>query len=70
MSMCSIRRGEKASWCHHTGELAAALPNGQSLGPMPASLHQRFIDLNQKFADGWRVTNATTLFDYSLVRAQ
>jgi subtilisin family serine protease len=47
------------------GSWLPALPNGTSMGPMPASLHQRYIDLNQKFADAWRVTNKTSLFDYA-----
>jgi hypothetical protein len=42
-----------------------ALPDGIPMGPMPVSLTQRYIDLNQKFADAWRVTNATSLFDYA-----
>jgi hypothetical protein len=41
------------------------LPNGASMGPMPISLHQRYLDLYKKFADGWRVTNKTSLFDYA-----
>ena len=41
-----------------------ALPDGSSLGPKPASLSQRYQDLYEKFADAWRVTNATSLFDY------
>lgn len=41
------------------------LPDGSSLGPLPASLPQRHIDLNQKFADAWRVNNSTSLFDYT-----
>ena len=40
------------------------LPNGSSLGPKPDSLPQRFIDLYEKFADAWRVTDAASLFDY------
>ncbi len=46
------------------GSWLPALPNGSSLGPMPDSLHQRFIDLYEKFADAWRVTDKTSLFDY------
>jgi hypothetical protein len=42
-----------------------ALPNGTSLGPKPDSLHQRYLDLYGKFADAWRVTDATSLFDYA-----
>jgi len=47
------------------GSWLPALPNGTSLGPKPAALHQRYVDLNQQFADAWRVTNATSLFDYA-----
>jgi hypothetical protein len=39
--------------------------NGASFGPRPAALHDRHIVLNQKFADSWRVTNTTSLFDYA-----
>lgn len=49
--------GEVHSWL-------PALPDGTSLGPKPDSLHQRYVDLYQKFADAWRVTDATSLFDY------
>jgi subtilisin family serine protease len=47
------------------GSWLPALPNGTALGPKPASSQQRYADLNQKFADAWRVTNKTTLFDYA-----
>lgn len=46
------------------GSWLPALPNGMSLGAMPASLHQRYVDLNLRFADAWRVTKDTSLFDY------
>ena len=42
-----------------------ALPDGSLLGPRPADLHQRYIDLYGKFADAWRVKDATSLFDYA-----
>lgn len=42
-----------------------ALPDGSSMGPLPANPHDRFVDLNQKFADAWRVTDANSLFDYA-----
>ncbi|MEX2512676.1 MAG: Ig-like domain repeat protein [Cyclobacteriaceae bacterium] len=42
-----------------------ALPDGSSLGPMPESLHDRFVALYQTFADAWRVTDETSLFDYA-----
>lgn len=41
------------------------LPDGTSMGPMPGSLHQRYLDLYQKFGEAWRVTDATSLFDYA-----
>jgi hypothetical protein len=39
-------------------------PDGASFGPRPVSLADRHQLLNQKFADAWRVTAATSLFDY------
>lgn len=42
-----------------------ALPDGSLLGPRPSDLHQRYLDLYEKFADAWRVTDATSLFDYA-----
>lgn len=47
------------------GSWLPALPNGTSLGPRPAALHQRYVDLYQTFADAWRVTDKTSLFDYA-----
>ena len=41
-----------------------ALPDGSSLGPRP-ELHVRFVQLYRTFADAWRVTDATSLFDYA-----
>jgi hypothetical protein len=40
-------------------------PDGSSFGPEPAALADRFALLNSKFADAWRVTNKTSLFDYA-----
>jgi subtilisin family serine protease len=42
-----------------------ALPDGTPMGSMPPALHDRYVGLNQKFADGWRVTDKTSLFDYA-----
>jgi len=42
-----------------------SLPNGTALGPMPASLHDRYVTLNQTFGSAWRVTNSNSLFDYA-----
>jgi hypothetical protein len=40
-------------------------PDGSSFGPAPASLAARDLLLNKTFADAWRVTKATSLFDYA-----
>jgi hypothetical protein len=47
------------------GDWLPRAPNGASFGPRPAALHDRHIVLNQKFADAWRVTHTTSLFDYA-----
>ena len=47
------------------GSWLPALADGSSLGPKPAALHQRYVQLNQTFADSWRVTDKTSLFDYA-----
>ncbi len=47
------------------GQWLPLLPNGTPLGPRPASLAQRHFDLNQKFANAWRVTPRNSLFDYT-----
>lgn len=39
-------------------------PDGTSFGPKPASLLDRHVQLNLKFADAWRVSSSTSLFDY------
>jgi len=41
------------------------LPDGSSAGPMPKGLHDRFTTEYGKFANAWRVTDKTTLFDYA-----
>lgn len=48
-----------------SGSWLPTLPDGSSMGPRSASAAVRFDDLNRKFADAWRVTNATSLFDYA-----
>lgn len=42
-----------------------AFPDGTSVGPMPADVAQRRVILYKQFANAWRVTDATSLFDYS-----
>ncbi|HET7463270.1 MAG TPA: multicopper oxidase domain-containing protein [Longimicrobium sp.] len=41
------------------------LPNGATVGPMPASLGERYDTLYRTFADAWRVTDDTSLFVYA-----
>lgn len=47
------------------GSWLPALPDGTSLGPKPVALHDRYVALNEKFAEAWRVTDETSLFDYA-----
>jgi len=47
------------------GSWLPALPDGTSLGPLPAADHDRYVALYEAFADAWRVTGETTLFDYA-----
>jgi hypothetical protein len=47
------------------GNWLPSLPDGTPMGPMPASLHDRYVGLYQTFGDAWRVANATSLFDYA-----
>lgn len=47
------------------GSWLPSLPNGASLGAKPGALRQRYLDLNQKFADAWRVSDRTSLFQYA-----
>ncbi len=42
-----------------------ALPDGSSVGPRPESASDRYQALYEKFADAWRVTDPTSLFDYA-----
>lgn len=47
------------------GSWLPALPDGTSMGPKPRALHQRYVDLYDKFENAWRVTDANSLFDYA-----
>jgi mono/diheme cytochrome c family protein len=47
------------------GNWLPALPDGSLMGARPADLHQRYLDLYRKFANAWRVKDATSLFDYA-----
>jgi hypothetical protein len=46
------------------GSWLPALPNGASVGAMPASLHDRYTTLYNTFGNAWRVTSQNSLFDY------
>ncbi len=46
------------------GTWLPALPNGATVGPMPATPHERWTVLNRVFAEAWRITDATSLFVY------
>ncbi|HEV7684676.1 MAG TPA: hypothetical protein VGO68_21380, partial [Pyrinomonadaceae bacterium] len=65
LTALNTRAGEGIIGAIAPGSWLPALPNGASLGPKPASLHQRFLDLYGTFADAWRVTDSTSLFDYA-----
>ena len=47
------------------GAWLPALPDGKSMGPMPRAMHDRYVDLYEKFGDAWRVSDRTSLFDYA-----
>lgn len=47
------------------GQWLPALPDGTLLGRRPTDPSQRYINLYERFADAWRVTDATSLFDYA-----
>jgi hypothetical protein len=47
------------------GSWLPALPDGSSVGPMPATVAQRYTVLYGTFGNAWRVSDASTLFDYA-----
>lgn len=52
------------------GSWLPALPDGTSMGPKPDDENQRYQDLYEKFADAWRVTKDTSLFDYDVAASE
>jgi hypothetical protein len=46
------------------GSWLPLLPDGTPFGKKPVLLSQRNLDLNHRFADAWRVTASSSLFDY------
>lgn len=47
------------------GDWLPRAPDSTSFGPMPAKLNDRHVVLNKNFADAWRVSKTTSLFDYA-----
>ena len=47
------------------GSWLPRLPDGTPMGPMPTANQDRYNDLYQKFGGAWRITDATSLFDYA-----
>ncbi|TDR42011.1 hypothetical protein DFR29_10967 [Tahibacter aquaticus] len=47
------------------GDWLPRAPDGSSFGPRPVPLANRHIVLNQIFADAWRVSATSSLFDYA-----
>jgi hypothetical protein len=47
------------------GSWLPALPDGSLMGPRPAALHDRYVDLYEKFGEAWRVSGTSSLFDYA-----
>jgi hypothetical protein len=49
----------------YKGSWLPRLADGTSLGARPAALHDRYVELYEKFANSWRVKKETSLFDYA-----
>jgi hypothetical protein len=47
------------------GSWLPRLRDGVDVGPIPASLHDRYITLYKTFAHSWRITDKTSLFVYA-----
>jgi subtilisin family serine protease len=65
IAVANTRGSEGIMGAIAAGSWLPRLANGASLGPRPAALPQRYADMYGTFANSWRVTNATTLFDYA-----
>jgi len=48
-----------------SGSWLPRLPDGKSVGPRPASVHDRYVTLYNTFGDAWRVAKNASLFDYA-----
>lgn len=47
------------------GQWLPGLSDGTYLGPKPTDLSDRYKDLNETFSKSWRVSDASSLFDYA-----
>jgi FtsP/CotA-like multicopper oxidase with cupredoxin domain len=47
------------------GSWLPRLSSGAALGEMPRSLHERYVQLYRTFADSWRVSDESSLFEYA-----
>ena len=47
------------------GQWLPGLSDGTYLGPKPANLSDRYKDLNETFSKSWRISKASSLFDYA-----
>lgn len=47
------------------GQWLPGLSDGTYLGPKPTDLSDRYKDLNETFSKSWRISNASSLFDYA-----
>ena len=65
VSVSNTRADEGVMGFIPKGSWLPRLRNGVDVGPMPASLHDRYVTLYKTFADSWRVTNKTSLFVYA-----
>jgi len=65
VSVSNTRADEGVMGFIPKGSWLPRLRNGVDVGPMPASLHNRYVTLYKTFADSWRVTDKTSLFVYA-----
>jgi Bacterial Ig-like domain (group 3) len=65
VSSAGVPAGRGIAGAIAAGSWLPALPDGSSMGPIPASLPARYDALYGKFADAWRVNDKDSLFDYA-----
>jgi hypothetical protein len=65
VNVASQQRGRGLVGNVPNGSWLPALPDGTSMGPKPTSAHDQYVELYERFADAWRVTDKSSLFDYA-----